>query len=213
MSIRNSSFVVLITILSVAAIGLRALANHAPVPMRKPLDSLPYVIQGMSGKDTGISEEILEVLGNGEFLSRIYEKPGATPIFVYIAYYPKQERGDAIHSPKNCLPGSGWETILSDRVPLHFPPQEPVEINRFVVQKDRQKQLVYYWYQSHGRTIASEYWGKIYLVLDALRMGRTDVALVRVSTPMDPNQAGLSESQLRAFVDEFYPVLPDFLPE
>lgn len=204
---------VLIAILCVAAIGLHSLANQAPVPLRKLLDRFPREINGLIGSDTGIDPATLTVLGAGEFLSRIYQGPASAPIYLYIAYYPKQERGEAIHSPKNCLPGAGWEPIVAERAQLDLSPGHTIVTNRYLVQKNTHKQLVYYWYQSHGRTIASEYWGKIYLVLDALRLGRTDAGLIRVSIPFEAGRESVTEERIQSFIQAFYPILGDYLPE
>ncbi len=85
--------------------------------------------------------------------------------------------------------------------------------NRYLVQKDANRQLVYYWYQIHGRVVASEYWGKIYQVLDAIRLGRTDASLIRVSIPFEPGRESVAEEQLQSFVQAFYPILSEYLPE
>ncbi len=204
---------VLIAILCVAAIGLHGLANQAPVPLRKPLDRLPREINGMTGRDTGIDPEILRVLGSGEFLTRVYRGPTSAPIYLYIAYYPKQERSVAIHSPKHCLPGSGWEPVSAGRARLELSPGQTVVTNRYLVQKETSRQLVYYWYQIHGRIVASEYWGKIYQVLDAIRLGRTDASLIRVSIPLESGTESVAEKQMQAFIQELYPMLADYLPE
>lgn len=204
---------VLIVILFTAVIGLQGLSNHAAVPIRKPLSSFPRQINGMIGRDTGIAPDILAVLGSGEFLSRVYQGPSSSPLFLYIAYYSKQERGDAIHSPKNCLPGSGWQPVLSDRVRIDLPQGQTIVANRYLVQKDINKQLVLYWYQSHGRTLSSEYWGKIYAVLDAIWLGRTDAAVIRVSTPIEARSEALAQEDLESFIKAFYPLLADYLPE
>src|SRR6185312_3812618 len=95
--------------------------------------------------------------------------------------------GESMHSPKNCLPGAGWEPIQSDLVPL--PAAGPgVEVNRYVVEKEGDRDLVLYWYQAQGRIIAREYWGKLYLVWDAMRQGRRDGAIVRVLVPMGTHE-------------------------
>jgi EpsI family protein len=87
----------------------------------------------------------------------------------------------------------------------------PITINRYLVQKGLDRQVVLYWYQSHGRVVASEYWGKIYLVLDAIRTNRTDGALVRLVSPVITTEA---EAEARAieFAQAVYPLLGRYLP-
>ena len=145
----------------------------------------------------------------------------------YVGYYESQRQGDTMHSPMNCLPGSGWAPIKSGRatIPLDRAsdvtgatrPGYPsaIEINRYVVQKSGESMLVLYWYQSHGRVVASEYWGKLYMVLDAMRMNRTDAALVRVVIPMaGPDSASEAQAEQlgSAFVRSMMPRLAQHLP-
>jgi EpsI family protein len=142
---------------------------------------------------------------------------------LYIGYYQSQREGDSMHSPLNCLPGAGWLPVSSGR--LAIPVQAPadsasaaagtIEVNRYVVQKGGETMLVLYWYQSHGRVIASEYWGKIYMVLDAIRTNRTDAALVRVIVPMGSSGASSEQQAERLgsdFVKTIFPLLGQHLP-
>jgi EpsI family protein len=89
---------------------------------------------------------------------------------------------------------------------------DPIEVNRIVISKGLDQQLVLYWYQSHGRVVASEYWGKIYTVLDALRTNRTDAALVRVICPVGGAAEAKAEREAVRFVQSFFPLLDDYLP-
>jgi EpsI family protein len=120
-----------------------------------------------------------------------------------------------MHSPLNCLPGAGWTPVRSDRIALApsggAAPQDSVRINRYVIEKGLDRQVVLYWYQSHGRVIASEYWGKIYLVLDALRLNRTDGALVRIMAPVLTSEAEAERDALE-FARTLAPLLGRYLP-
>jgi hypothetical protein len=118
-----------------------------------------------------------------------------------------------MHSPANCLPGAGWEPESQSMMSL-ADPRNPaaanVAINRYVIRKGLDRQLVLYWYQSHGRVIGSEYWSKIYLVADAVRLNRTDAAIVRVITPIAGDSVDaetLAENQAVRFVNELLPRL------
>jgi EpsI family protein len=91
-----------------------------------------------------------------------------------------------------------------------------VRVNRVVIEKGLERQLVYYWYQSQGRVVASEYWGKFYSVVDAVRHNRTDGALVRVMLVVPgPSSDALAESDRKAldFVSTLFPLLSNYLPE
>jgi len=93
------------------------------------------------------------------------------------------------------------------------PPSKMVEINRLTIQKGLERQVVLYWYQSHNRIVASEYWGKIYTVLDAIRYNRTDAALVRIISPVSsPDTEQVSERAATEFAQALLPVLVGYLP-
>ena len=95
---------------------------------------------------------------------------------LYIGYFRTQRTGATIHSPKNCLPGAGWQPVVSETYQLSLDDGRKVPINLYVIRKDLDQEIVLYWYQSHGRVVASEYWGKFYMVYDAMRLNRTDAA-------------------------------------
>jgi len=146
---------------------------------------------------------------------RVYQNQQQAQPYVdlYIAYFPTQRAGDTIHSPKNCLPGAGWTPVESSRVMLSLPGHAPFPANRYVIQKGDAKQLVLYWYWAHDRGVASEYWAKFYLVADSLKMNRSDGALVRLTTPMQPGESvAASEQRMLPFADEVQPLLDSYIP-
>jgi EpsI family protein len=134
---------------------------------------------------------------------------------LYIAYFPSQRTGDTIHSPKNCLPGAGWAPLESSHIHLQHPAGgSPLEVNRYILGMGDQRMLVYYWYQSHGRAVASEYSAKFYLVADAMRLNRTDGALVRILTPISTGKETVEDAERRAFGFAYsvVPLLDDYIP-
>src|SRR5437764_9538068 len=112
-----------------------------------------------------------------------------------MAYFPTQRTGSTIHSPQNCLPGSGWVPVEFSRVEVPLRGSDNIRVNRYVIGKGLDRMLVIYWYQAHGRVVASEYWAKFYLVEDAIRMNRSDGALVRLMTPIGQNESAASAQQ------------------
>ncbi len=161
---------------------------------------------------------VLQVLGLDDYITRYYYRDPKSPVDLYIGYWKSQQQGGAIHSPQNCLPGAGWEPI-SQRM-LTFPDPRnpaapPLSVNRYVIGKGLDRQLVLYWYQSRGRVVGSEYWSKIYLVLDAARYNRTDAALVRLLTPINgttPEAEAQAERQVLDFAKVVLPALGAYLP-
>ena len=199
------------------AIALRA----EPTPIREPLSLLPLEIGGWHGAvEPDFSEDIVSQLGVDEYIVRTYASDAAV-VGLYVGFYASQRQGDTIHSPLNCLPGAGW---VPDRagnepsIPVRSTPAGPVrtiEVNRFVIQKGLDRQVVFYWYQSRDRVVASEYWGKVYTVLDAMRYNRTDAALVRVTVPIGVGRWGARGGQRRresGFVQALFPLLSTHLP-
>jgi EpsI family protein len=133
------------------------------------------------------------LLGLTDYVNRVYGSPSGAELGLFIEYFSTQRTGATIHSPKNCLPGAGWQPTQVGIYQMKLNDGRSVPVNLYIIQKDLEKQLVLYWYQSHGRIVASEYWGKFYLVYDALRLNRTDAAMIRITMPI----AGGDEDQAR----------------
>jgi len=216
MSARSSVFRALAAILLLAGAGvfLQARGSVEIVPQPAPMWLFPRTFGAWQGNDEGIDPEVAEVLGPGQFLNRVYMQPQQPYVDVFVAYFPTQRTGDTIHSPKNCLPGSGWTPIESDRVQLPLAGAAPVNANRYVIAKGHDRQLVLYWYQAHGRTVASEYWAKFYLVADSMRLRRSDGAMVRLITPIQ-SQESTEAAQARALtlLGPMAAQLSRFIPE
>lgn len=184
-------------------------------PPSEPLSQFPSRIGGWSGSDRPIDQETLDVLGAGEFLSRAYtQAPQTLPIGLFIGYFPTQRTGQTIHSPKHCLPGAGWVFESSTVVDLTDVNGKPHRIGEYIIANGEARQFVIYWYQAHGRSVANEYLAKIHMVVDAMRMNRTDGALVRVITPIAPGE-GVQAARMRAeaFTVQLAPLLPRFIPD
>ena len=153
------------------------------------LHSFPEKLGSWTGTDIPMEQDVLDVLGPGDFLLRDYRNAAyRTSIGLFMAYFPSQRMGDTIHSPKHCLPGAGWAPVRADRIMINFPTIGVIPANRYLIAKGEDRQLVLYWYWAHGRAVASEYAAKFYLVTDSIRMRRSDGSLIRVSTELAPNQ-------------------------
>jgi EpsI family protein len=207
----------LLSLILIAASAFIARASKPEVvPIREPLSGLPIQISDWRGRQApDMDPTVLAVLGVDDYINRVYYSPERFPADLYIGYYQSQREGDTMHSPLNCLPGSGWNPVKKNRITIPISGSTPIEINRITIMKGTEKQVVFYWYQSHGRVIASEYWGKIHTVLDALRTNRTDAALVRVICPAtgtDPQAEQFAETFAVDFIKAMFPLLSRFLP-
>ncbi len=182
----STRFLTATALMIVFAAGLQLHSQDEAVPPHQPLSSLPAQIDAWAGTDLTLDSETLEVLGPGEFLARTYEDTTQHDpwIDLFVAYFPSQKMGDTIHSPSHCLPGAGWVPTQSQIVTLTNPDGSSFPVNRYVVSKAGQRELVLYWFQAHGREVASEYSAKYYLIADSIRLHRSDGALIRLMTPM-----------------------------
>ena len=208
----NANFrlaVVLVLMLGTAAF-LRSRTGPELSPSRKTLDQFPDQLGEYQSRQIYISEDIQKVLGHGDFMQRIFRRPADNmAIELFVAYFPTQRTGSSIHSPKNCLPGSGWVPVESRRVSLERPGGTVITVNRYVIRKSSARQLVVYWYQAHDRVVASEYWAKYYMVADAFSLNRTDGSLVRLITSLDQSESAEDgQKRLESFLSSLFPVLP-----
>ena len=183
------------------------LAAYALTERRK-VDSLAQPLETVSGRISGwevagqapLGDNVLKTLQLTSYLSRTYAKEG-TQLGLLVAFYAQQRAGESMHSPKHCLPGSGWEIWKQDsaNVPVNG---RNVVINQYSIQNSGQRMLVFYWYQSKHRIIASEYMGKLLLAKDALLDGRTAGSLVRITLPDTPSAPAEGTAFAAALIPE-----------
>lgn len=204
-------------ILFAAIIGVGVLVNtwaylgEAHVD-RKPLKDFPAQLgQWQKSKDTTIDDETMKVLRASDYLLRDFQTPNGQAANFYVGYYASQREGASYHSPLNCLPGSGWTLTQPDKVTISLPDGRSFAANKWVIQNGDYKSLMIYWYQGRGRAIASEYWGKVYTVIDSVRLRRSDGAMVRVTVPIGNSETAALDSakdlsaKAAAALDEFVP--------
>jgi len=212
--------VVLSIVLLLGAAYVARASRPEQVPLRQPLAKLSDHIGTWVGRNEAqLPSDIVAVLGVDEYVNRSYFNVSRAtigpPVSLYVGYYKSQREGDTIHSPLNCLPGSGWEPVASRHVDITVPGSAtPITVNQLVIQKGVERDVVAYWYQSHGRVVASEYWSKLFMVYDAVRLNRSDAALVRVISPVLPSEDDPSAAELRVtqFVQVLFPSLGNHLP-
>jgi EpsI family protein len=210
----NLRFALVVILLGGSALFLRSWNHSEVIPARENFNSLPRQFGGWVGVDSSIPQDVLAVLGPGDFLLRSYQTSSAQspPVDLFLAYFPSQRSGDTIHSPRHCLPGSGWLPIESSRISLSLPGQAPL-VNRYVIAKGNQHALALYWYWAHNRAVASEYWAKFYLIYDSIRLNRSDGALIRISTELRRGEtAEDAQPRLVAVLNGVVPVLDRYVP-
>jgi EpsI family protein len=212
-------------VLLVGVLFISGIREQYVVTPPKPMTAIPDVFEGVKGVDQSIPEEEQKIAGMDQFMYRNFEKDSLNAFSIYVGYYNRQVQGKTIHSPKNCLPGAGWDIMSNDPVPLKEGTVGGPNITRVVLSNKGRRALVYYWYQGRGRIEANEYRVKWDLLRDAALHGRTEEALVRIVTyvppaPVEGSGSKADTALMRVdslarrvavpLADEVYKVLPAF---
>ena len=190
------------------------MSHGEAVQPRKQFFTFPKQIGTWVGKEGRFSQQIYDALGVDDSILISYINPEGQDVQLYVGYYQSQREGSLIHSPKNCMPGSGWNITGSsiEEVAVSGSKTEKIKVIKLILEKGIQKQVVLYWYQSRGRFISSEYWQKIYLVWDAIFKNRTDGSFVRLITFPDAQGEVFATNRLKLFASRLIPVLNDYIP-
>ena len=202
-------------ILTAGFYGSHLAGRERPVP-RQALASLPRALGEWSAPmDLPLGNDALAVLGVDDYVSRTYlSTASAPPVNLYVGYYDSQRQGDTLHSPQNCLPGAGWQAIEGGRARLELGDRTAI-VNRYVIQKGLDRQVVLYWYQGRGRVVANEYANKFWLMVDAARLHRSNGALVRVIAAAGRSTGGslaAADTAATNFTRTLFPHLAAYLP-
>jgi len=205
---------VLTAVLLLQAVGLLLITRPEETPPAAPLAQLSRQVgEWHVARDGVIEERVEEVLQADDLLTRVYSRPNRTAANLFIAYFGSQRSGKAPHSPKNCLPGSGWVPSSAGALTLEIPGREsPIEVNRYIVSRGEASSVDLYWYQSRDSVVASEYEAKMRLVLDSVRYNRSDTSLVRVVVPVLAGDVNSAQAAAEDFVRGLFPVMSE-LPQ
>jgi len=198
-------------ILAGATLLLHTVSHGETVVARQSLRELPNSLGGWNSQEQPLEERIVQAVGVTDYTNRIFYNQTSPPVQLYVGYYASQRTGDTIHSPKNCLPGAGWDPVHSGYTTISLQDGRQIIVNEYVIQQGLNKELVFYWYQGRGRIIASEYAGKFWMVADAISRNRTDGALVRLVTPMNDAEAK-AHARLEVFTQLVFPHLDELIP-
>jgi len=180
---------------------------------RKELKDFPQSVGGWqkTGTDQILDDATMKVLRASDYLLRDFRKPDGQVVNLYVGYYATQRTGATYHSPLNCLPGSGWILSQPGKATITLPDGSSFVANKYVIQNGEYKSFMIYWYEGRGRNVASEYWGKIYTVIDSVRLRRSDGAMVRVTVPFRDSEAAAQQAAIE-FASAASTVMPQFVP-
>ena len=212
-SFLRSKYIQILTLVLVVQAAMFYSASHGDsTPLALPLSAMPARVGDWRLAHEGVVEEDTKaVLRADDLVTRWYVSPeGGANLF--IAYFKTQRAGQSPHSPKNCLPGAGYQPVENEsgRIDVAVPGGS-IRINKYVVAQEDKESIVLYWYQTQGRVIADEFAAKFYLVADSIRHHRSDTALVRVVVPVAGSRQQASRTAVD-FVQAMYPMISSWLP-
>jgi exosortase D (VPLPA-CTERM-specific) len=209
----NTTLTITLAVLIGSSIVTLVLGQREAVNLtRDTFVTFPMQMGDWVGDKGEIDKASLDLLHLDDYIMADYKK-GDSSVNFYIAFYEQQETGGAAHSPKTCLPGGGWRILSHTEILLQDTPLSS-PVNRFVIGKGEYKQVVYYWFQQRGKTIASEYAVKWHMLIDSIKTGRTDGALVRLTALVNPNEdLEKADKRLLDFARQVTPSLQDYIPE
>ena len=193
---------------------LTYLSHGENIRPNKPFSTFPKKIGEWVGEERRFDKKVYEILGvDDSFLSN-YRTPDGRFVNLYIGFYQSQRQGDLIHSPKNCMPGAGWNVIETSKAYLIHEniDADKKQITKLVIQNRAQKQVMFYWFQSRGRIISSEYMQKIYLVIDSITRHRTDGSFIMLMVPVINHDEAVAEKSLEDFTKILFPILKEYIP-
>jgi len=215
--ISKGRVVTVLALLAVTWYVLQTTTEVAAVPVKKPLSLFPQQIAGYHLSNSfQSSAEVLEMLGVDDYIQYNYidEANDNSRINLYAGFYKAVGVSGSYHSPKNCLPGGGWgiDTVKKVTLQTGIEGNDQATVSEMLIRNGAEYQVVLYWYQNRGRIIASEYWEKIYLVLDALFKGRRDGTFVRIMTVAQDGDIKAAREQVKNFAEQVMPLLENHLP-
>ena len=182
------------------------------VPPVKSFLNFPLTMGAWQGSRGALESEIYNILGVEDYVLADYQNPQRRRVNFYLGFYQSQKEGDLIHSPRNCMPGAGWNIIASsDQIIDGGPGSAPIKVTGLILEKGVERQVVLYWFHSRGRVIASEYMQKIWLVLDSITRRRTDGSFVRLISPVVTSEEEAFDL-LKEFALELMPHLEAYIP-
>jgi len=206
------SVIALVLLLATAALS-HGIEFRENIPIKRPFTTFPQELGEWRGVRQAMEQKFIEELDLTDYVIVNYQNPAGQSVNFYTAYYGSQRKGESIHSPATCLPGSGWVFEESGDTRIALSGDRSMTVNRAFMQKGAVKELTYYWFPQRGRILTNAWQLKLYTFWDALTRQRTDGALVRIITPVYENERVESaEERLQAFTRQIVPVLDRYLP-
>ena len=202
-------------IVMVAVFSTNYISNRDETfPKRNKFETFPRILSKWKLTQEKLTPSVIQKLKFDDYFLGNYVNKDLQSIELYIAYYESQRKGVSPHSPRVCIPGGGWHINELNRKVINVTNDHAFPVNRVIIEKNERKQLVYYWFEQRGRSIANEYSMKWYLLMDAIIKNRTDGALVRFTTNLDENESeNNADKRILEIINAVYPVLDNYIPK
>lgn len=207
---------IILVFFGVAFFAMHSMETIKPVPIKKSLVHFPTRIgEWTQVNQRALDGKVVDMLGVDDYIEYDYQAPDGATVNLYVSYFSAVGLTGSYHSPRNCLPGGGWGVAEVAKIPLadsRASKGSSIEVNSLVVRKGDEKRKFIYWFQNRGRIIASEYWEKIYSVLDAIFMRRRDGSYIRVTVNSNSQNDREINARAEIFVLQVITSLEEFLP-
>lgn len=199
-------------ILLAVAVFIKVYPFQVRVPLRQSFATFPLAWQGWQGNRGFFSEDIERNLGVQEYMQWDYQKENQF-VNLYVGYYGAQKAGEQIHSPKHCLPGGGMEAVSEAIIMKEVPGYGRLRFVEAVYRHGEERQIFFYWYLMMDEHITNEYWLKLKMVWNSLAHRRNEATFVRLSAAVPGGDKDAAEAVLNGFMNDFLPLLKEYLPE
>ena len=212
MQLKKTLIIAATMLLTSVCIAYFSKVNDTP-PLRN-FSEFPMQISNWHGKKSYFNENVYKILGVDDSILATYFNAEGENVQLYAGYYTSQREGEIIHSPKNCMPGSGWSIASIEPVTINHANNAggQARINKVILVNGSQKQVMFYWFHSRGRIIRSEYAQKIFLVWDSILRHRTDGSFIRLISPVTAGNEQQATEYLKQFSEKLFPILNHFIP-
>jgi EpsI family protein len=217
MSMSGSHGKALIAILILIAFGgFGAYVRSHQAEIERPADyiQIPLETDKYLGLETRFPEYTYDILKADTTTLRMYtDRITGDVYWLFVAYFSSQKYGSQIHSPIHCVPGGGYRIHTIKPHLIRLEDGRDLAVRRLLVESKRRREVMFYWFETRGGVIASEYGLKFDLMKNSVLLMPTDAAICRVNVPL-PVTADFDEAAARAeqFIRDIYPSLENALP-
>ncbi|CTQ49347.1 VPLPA-CTERM-specific exosortase XrtD [Jannaschia donghaensis] len=203
-----------LTALTIVVTILNLQFNGPKIDPKARLAAFPMAVGDWQGQRAFLDPEVTRILAASDYMAADFSRgPAVTPVGMFVAWYARQADGTGIHSPEICLPAAGWEiaSLTQSRLTAGG---NTFAVNRAIIQKGLDKQMVIYWFEQRGTRLTSDWQAKFSAVRDGLLTGRSDGMMVRFTTPLHPEETeAAAEARLQQMAQAALPALTPLIPD